>query len=65
MSTVNNLGGGSLPQVTSTIAGIGGGAVLLPKTGSDMMLTAFTLAALVAASMLLSMGVSKLVRKFR
>ncbi len=61
--TSQGLGSSSLPSLTGTITGIGVGALVLPKTGSNLVIDALVIAGVATLAMLVSMSVSKLVRK--
>ena len=63
MTNQGGLGGGSLSTISGTVAGVGGGALMLPETGSGLVVTALVIATAAAIAMLVSMGVSKLIRK--
>ncbi len=61
--TSQGLGGSSLPSLTGTITGVGIGALVLPKTGSNLVTEALVVAGVATLAMLVSMSVSKLIRR--
>ncbi len=61
--TSSGFGGGSIPTVAGTTAGVVVGAALLPQTGSNFVIDALVIVSVAAVVMFVSMSISKAIKK--